>query len=214
MIFVKLLVQTYLELKQNKIALLRTLLFPFSLSLIGNAILDNIEDFRAATAFTAVLLPVDGIIAITTHRIILLGPESVPNWGINKWTFRESYFLLYLLVLFLLSVFIGALAFAPLVISISGIAILLWGLSRVSLAFPGIAVDRDVGFFMSWRLTKENQILMALVTLGVPLVLGLAIVLLEKLPFFSVISPILSGFLIVLIVGLLSTTYRYLTDGK
>ena len=39
------------------------------------------------------------IIAITTHRIILIGPESVPKWGRLYPGEREFYFGLYVIAL-------------------------------------------------------------------------------------------------------------------
>jgi len=40
---------------------------------------------------------VQAVFAITTHRVLLLGPGSVSTWGITSWSKRETFFVLHVI---------------------------------------------------------------------------------------------------------------------
>src|SRR5690606_34925168 len=89
---------------------------------------------------------VQSIFAITTHRVLLLGPNSVPTWGITSWTKRETFFVLHVLGLYLI---VKAMTFLAYISSVGGIialVLMFWIIGRFCLVFPGIAVDKGVSF--------------------------------------------------------------------
>ena len=97
MLIRKILAGAFGYIYEYKTQLSKTLFIPlFIIAAIGLYESDP-ESFNwpiFVSAFTAEIL-ISTIIAITTHRIILLGPSSVPEWGLFKLTKREFIFLLY-----------------------------------------------------------------------------------------------------------------------
>ena len=109
------------------------------------------------------------IIAVTTHRVILLGPDSVPVWGIYKPSIREFYFAVnalglaiisYLSVLAVMVSFLGSFFAKPTewnTLVLSAIAILgifmTWYSCRLFLVLPSIAINQGMTFIlMPWNL--------------------------------------------------------------
>ena len=100
------------------------------------------------------------LIAVTTHRIILLGPEAVSIWGIYKWGRRETSFALYVLLLALIMIpleFLGAFSEAA---SVIATIVALWIAGRFALVFPGIAIDEHYTFELSRIRTRKFNLLM------------------------------------------------------
>ena len=160
-------------------------------------------------------------VAVTTHRILLLGEDSVPTWGTLRFTHRE---LTYLSKTFLLAIL---LAIPIVIVSIVGNFFALAGLmiavilfSRLSLVFPAISIDEPLGFKDSWELTKDYKFLTFLTLILFPAILALVvgfvysivIGFLVKLisPHLHVLSAVLDVFITVFIVGFLSSTYMYI----
>ncbi len=113
------------------------------------------------------------IFSIATHRMVLLGPESVPKWGITSWSKRETYFILHAVGIGLLLFPLALLGMIPIIGSVVAVTIYLWLLGRLSLVFPGIAIDKGVTFKLSWDLTANYQISILLVILVPPLILAI-----------------------------------------
>ena len=120
----------------------------------------------------AIWSPLLTLIAITIHRVILLGTDSVPIWGIrpsSPWSYRESHFLLYLLLFSAIDYFIAWVFFTGLVFIAFGLLVIkLYFLVRMSLIFPSIAADKPISLLKSWQLTANYQGYMLTITL-VPL---------------------------------------------
>ncbi len=138
----------------------------------------NINYFTAVPTFL-LSLALNLTIAITTHRILLLGSDSVPKWGLfrltsREWTFVYNFLLLVLLYLALtLALAAGSSLLFILVDSILGlnletknmifvilpmIIIPIPILCGLALVFPSIAADKKLSFKEAWNLTKGYRV--------------------------------------------------------
>ncbi len=117
------------------------------------------------------------LFAITCHRLVILGDDGVPHFGLFKWTKRESWYLGWFLVI---SIICMLLAFAinsyfvlKLVNSVeAGASVesvqskwrliylvyvpILYVFCRLSVLYPAIAVDREVTAHWAWGLSRQN----------------------------------------------------------
>ncbi len=152
------------------------------------------------------------VLAITTHRIILLGPQSVPVLGIYIPRKRELTFVLYSIVV---GTVITPFAFFVLIPTI-GCYITkvasLYIIGRLSLGFPAIATGQQWTIYDSWKATRGHQVLMIIVVAIFPFVIGLPEQLLSKIPYISVLVSILSAVTMVFVVAALSVAFQVITE--
>lgn len=124
------------------------------------------------------------VAGLSCHRVILLGPGSVPRLGVNgsqmrDWTFVGAGMLLCFISYGLRTV-VDNFAYEPiqaLVVERVGrpsliVAILLWlvqlyVLSRLSIHLPAISIDRTLRPLAAWRLSRRNG-LQLLLLIGLP----------------------------------------------
>ncbi|MBN2466954.1 MAG: hypothetical protein JXD19_02285, partial [Deltaproteobacteria bacterium] len=111
------------------------------------------------------------IFAVTCHRLVLLGDDSVPPYGLQTWTGRETRFVGWFLELIFIFVAITILLVVPLgfmgsllgggdsqplwfmyLFCIPG----LYVLSRLSIILPAIAIDKREDLLWAWRVSKGN----------------------------------------------------------
>ncbi len=147
-------------------------------------------------------------VAITIHRLILLGDAAVPEWGLYSWTKRETLFLGHVFLVAACSLPAVALGFVPFVgigLALCGIA---WILLRLSLVFPAIAIDEWVSIRDSWDLTSDHQLLMLMTVIVFPFLLSLPIMFIALLPWSWLLEAVLDIVLTVLVVAALSLSYR------
>lgn len=196
---------------ENRITLAKALTWPF----IAFVLLDATEylDVEGILSFLIGVssVAVQAIFAITTHRIVLLGPDSVSKWGITSWTKRETFFVLHIVGLALMTIPVMFLGFIPILGWIVALIIICWLFGRLSLVFPGIAIDKGVSFKLSWELTKKHQLLMFLVVVAFPILLAIPLIILNLVPYTSFISSLASTFVIVFEVAALSMVYQLIT---
>lgn len=170
------------------------------------------------------------LFAITTHRFLILGPDSTPKFGMFEWRSREWNFLLYALWLSLL---LGLMAAVTLMIifgigavssedlrsrMIGLIAYLpvLLVFSRLSLVFPATAVDSDLSFSRAWKAGEGNTIRLALVVCAVPALTSAFGYLLPDRVYqdfetvLAVLGTLIGYVLWVIEIGCLSFAYKYL----
>ncbi len=167
------------------------------------------------------------MIAISTHRILILGNKSVSKWGNFKFTSRE---ISYLFQCIKLSILISLYTLIPLIVilklfenkSVHLLALSLVFLvstiifSRMSLVLPSVAIDKKMDFRDSWKLTKNYRLLMYLLVIIFPISFSLIIgqargILLDLSPLiFNILNPILNVFIIVFATSILSFTFRYI----
>ena len=133
--------------------------------------------------FIFLSLLVDMVILITVHRILILGNDSVPKWGMQKFEKREfNFFQKYLLVALLFIVVvvlttaifqvIGINVFTSIAFTMTICAVYF---SRVSLVFPAIAVDTKMTFRESFEFTKNFKLLIFVTVIVFPVVFSLVI---------------------------------------
>ena len=169
------------------------------------------------------------IFAINIHRIVLIGEKSVTRWGVNRWTIRESLFFLHLIGVILLfnstSIFFQIIKFLPatdlwlannfigpfftLIFFFS-----LYVVSRVSFCFPGLAIDKCVTFYSSWKLTKNHKVLMIFVTIFLTILFSLLSSAIGMIPYIKWLSFIIDLLGTIIAVACLSLTYKSIYEFK
>ena len=228
--------ETFNGIFEKKNQLLKALLIPFLLIVMFEQVLPY-----SALAQNKILLFISAIflfalnilIAVTTHRILLMNENAVPTWGLYKFTRREIKFFFYSFLIFLFVMLIilpiillfGATIGSsselmyPLLIILSAV-ISIFMFSRLSLVLPSIALDKDLSFSDSWKLTSNYKVLCmftiiiipSLIAILISLVYGIAIefltaVISTKLNF---LNSLLTLFVNVFIISALSATYKFL----
>ena len=183
------------------------------------------------------------VIAITCHRLILLGNGSVSKYGINKWTLRETWFSFWFLILTYLIPFLLLKLFIYLIFvsvpSIDYIYYFTWFLAifililsfyltvRLSLIFPHIALDNlNLNIIRwSWQLTRGHFFKIFTLIILVPIMMFLPFYLLGiifedidkgSIPYLilTLFSTCLSYFLTIFVISTLSISYHWLMQLK
>ena len=197
---------------EHKICLIKVLAFPGIATTV--ILLTKPENPGMLYVITVMLLMwvIYTVLAINTHRTILLGPQSVPDWGIYVPGERELSFAYngFILGLFMIPVFI--LFFIPTVGQIIGGIVAIYLVGRLSLVFPSIATDNAWSFSDSWHSTKEHQVLMFFVVGIYPIIISIPESLVENLPYTELLVNLLSLVTTVLIVAALSVAFRVIKD--
>ena len=212
--FKKVLAGAIFSLSQQRLVLVRALLLPvFAYLLLG--LVSYLELDIMLQALVGLLgMVVEVLIAVTTHRIVLLGAGSVPPWGIFFPSAREWWFLLYLLGLSVLMGVVGMLVTIPVIGVVLWLVAALYLLSRLSLVFPAIAVDQRISFAASWRRTQHHQKLMLLVVVIVPVLAGTLSYLVGLVPYAYVLGLVLWPVALVFTVAMLSMAYLLITQSE
>ena len=193
---------------QFRTALAKALLAPFLFYMLLDAA-ELLEPGAIASFGLSIAgIMVQTLFAITTHRVILLGPQAVPEWGLFDWSKREMMFALYLVSLGLILVPALLLLLVPAVGWALFLGLACWLVGRLSLVFPATAIDQGVSFKLSWELTRQHQILMILVVAVFPVILLLPAMLLSFLPYTFVLTSFLTTFSTVFTVAALSVAYK------
>ena len=197
---------------EKRTRLAKALLLPF---LLYCAL--DIPYFKTGGGLIEALFAILGLfiqtyLAVTTHRIMLLGDEAVPEWGVSSWGKRETYFLAHLVLVSLCILPSAVLAFIPYIGPILAIAGMAWIFARLSLVFPAIAIDEGVGIPLAWELSRRHQMLMISVVILFPLALSIPAIGLLLLIFFvpavSVLVSMITGLVTVFGIAALSLAYR------
>lgn len=173
-------------------------------------------------ALFAVIVLFYAVMAVTVHRLLILGPESVPEWGLPGLSARELRFASYVLGIMLIAwvvklpmllvVLLPAEKFDYLGI-VSGF-LFLWSMvagfivARFLLVFPGTAVDRDPSLKGSWSMTRPHVLMIFLVGVVVPELGGLLLSWLYTVPVIQHLGTLIAVVVLVFFVSLLSVAYR------
>jgi len=212
MLFTKVMAGAFYYIYENRVPLVKALSLPF----IAFLVLGFIWEFEIDGPIWYLLVALESflqvIFAITTHRIVLLEKESVPEWGLRSWSKRETFYCLHILGLAMISTVPVSLGLIPFVGPAIALLTIFWVCSRLSLVFPGIAVDKGVSFQMSWDLTKDYQLLMLLVIIVCPVLLAIPIILLSLIPYTFILTNFISTLVIVFEVAALSMAYQLITS--
>ena len=160
----------YAAVFRNIGALMRALLMPLLFGAIVWAFREALESgWFLSTLLTLLALPLACLFAITIHRTVLLGPDSLTNpWSIY-WTRRESDYFWWLIIL---AVVAGLIAI--------GIALVAWMFpqgtalyvaiflvtkyfeARLLMVLPSTAVGKRMILSTSWTLTSGNGVRIAI----------------------------------------------------
>ena len=208
----------------------KALVIPFAIS-VGLDLLDLVGLPKILDIGDEVLsVAVYGWFAVTVHRLVLLGPESVPEWGLRRISKREVVFVLsfaFITVVALLPVILfTSLPVDSFAIGLLTLLIYVYLFSRLSLVLPAIAIDRWLTPLDSWRLSRPHQARLVFVLILFPIMLFMPFLLVIIL--IVSISPMLLGsvvplyvaevfeslattFLLVFTVSALSIVYREIT---
>ncbi len=197
---------------EYKIAFAKALLIPILILLALGAI-----PFKEPGAALLILLIIISIfiysvLAITTHRIILLGPESVSEFGVYLPRKRELSFILYSIGIGLCVIPFGLLALIPAIGWLIALASIIYILARLSLVLPAIATDKKWSFLDSWKATKNHQILMMVVVAIFPFVISIPEMLLSHVPHIDLLVNFLSAVTMVFVVAALSVAFQVITE--
>ncbi len=159
-------------------------------------------------AYGAIQLLAYTLLAINTHRIMLMGPGSVPKWGLIRPTQREARFVLRMISLGLIMLLIGLIALIPTIgIWLMGI-VSIYVLARFSLVFPAIATDNPWSLGEAWDAALGHQIMVIVVVGLLPASIGAGRILLAGLPYSKGLMIVVSSFTTIYTVAALSLVYE------
>ena len=158
------------------------------------------------------------LIAIACHRIVLLEEDSTEVYKRPLWTMRETQFYLYGLVINLISQPRSDPIIYPPLYNLVVLTIGIYVAARLSVLFPAIAIDKQLGFSRSWRATKGNgfriailEIAVSLLTVFAELVILVPVFLIYKTDnLIKLVVPVASYLLLMVLIVSMSLVYQYL----
>ena len=203
------LTATVVSLSEVKLSLVKRLLLPVVLlSAIDTATFYFLFS-GVVYLFLFIKLYLYTVIAITTHRLILLGPDSVSQWGIFLWRKREFRFALYVVLLIIILVPAGFASNFSGAVGFIGSLLAFWIIGRFALTFPGIAVDEEMTFDRSWKWTADHNLFMLVIVGFVPLVFFyLSVLLAWYLPYYFYFWNLFASIFLVIEIALISNAYK------
>ena len=152
------------------------------------------------------------VLAISTHRIILLGPQSVSEWGVYMPGKREFTFFMYSIGIGLLMIPFSFLSFIPYMgFLVAGIS-MAYMMGRLSLILPAIATDREWSFSDSWKATRNHQVLMMVVVGLFPFIISIPELLLSYIPYSGLLVSLLSAITLILVISALSVAFQVIAE--
>ena len=216
---------------ENYDAILKALVIPVVLLFLIEFVSNQFTQTNQLSGFSIFLvilsLLVDMLILISVHRILILGRDSIPMWGIKSYTKREYRFVLKYLGM----IGIVVLCIVPTILIFSQSAIfyilapivlvmILVIVSRISLVFPSISIDENMTFVESWRYTKNYKMLVFTTIIIFPLLFSVIVGGIYTLVIsflaatisshLSVLLVLLNVAVTVFLVSALSNTYMYI----
>ncbi len=189
--------------------LAKTLILPMAVVLTLRLVpLESLAESYWMLVYFPVLLLSHVVVAVTTHRVVLLGPDSVPEWGLMRITKRELRFIAFGITIALLYA-LPILAFAQAPVGIVfGILAASYIAARVSLVFPAVATDRYWTLAQAWEAAQPHQFMLIIVVVVFPLLIGTVEGVFSSIPGFFLVAPFLTGVTNVLVVSALSAAYK------
>lgn len=97
-------------------------------------------------------------------------------------------------------------------LTLVALVLIFWLISRISLAFPGIAVDKGVSLKLSWEMTKNYQMLMFWAVTICPLLLAILHLMLKLIPHTYLLASFISTLIFVIEVAVLSMAYKLISE--
>ena len=161
-----------------------------------------------AVVFAIVSLLLHTVFAITTHRIIMLGPDSMPEWGLRSWSKRETRFLGYLLVFILMiSVLVAFSIVSQPIGPMIAMVVAIIGGCTLTLVFPAVAIEEEFTLGDAWRMA-QGHIGSLIVCIGLfTFLLGILTILVSSIPYALPLAAILELGTNVLTIAVLSVAF-------
>lgn len=244
MMYTQITKKTFDLLFEKKYQLMKALLIPFILlTIIEYYSTPEVKESIGMASFYVLLgisFFITIIMSITVHRILLLDENETPSLGIWKFGHREVTFILKAIALTLLIGLVAVILFFILSLfekimgsflseTVSTIfvvcaAIIILGffgmtLSRLSLVFPAIAIDKEIDFADAFNISKNHKLLIFVCVIVIPVIFGLLVGLVYGLAIgflmnlisqkLSVLLSLLNIFITVFTIAFLSTSYEY-----
>jgi len=214
--------------------LLSVMIIPFAGFLAVNigASLLGTDSTVASWIYWACYVIVGAVAAVSCHRVLLLGPVSVPKFGVNHLGARERTFIAAALFVgfvagllklssdFALTSLLGLIdpENAPRYLTVKVVASLCaaYLFARLALMLPAIAIDRRVGLRETWQLSNGNGWRLTLLIVLLPWLVKVLAWFLATIMSGGIASIIVNTTLYSLFlpleIALLSVSYRRLTE--
>lgn len=168
------------------------------------------------------------LFAVSCHRIILLGRDSLPSEFGLYWSMRETRFAAWLILLFFLYAalsypFAFATVFLPRELMATQIPWYAWTFvltyfeGRFSMVLPATAVEQRMNLPASWILTRGRGLAIAMALFATSLAMTLITIVVKRILFKDayvlgeVVDAILVFPIVAVAVGVISVTYRKVT---
>jgi hypothetical protein len=162
------------------------------------------------------------IFTITTHRIVILGKDSVSLYGLS-WSRREWIFVLYTIGIYIgMTILFFLLSPIFMMLVSSGIQYLIFIAIlpllvvsvRLSILFPAIAVDKiDIGWQWAMAVTKNNGLRMVAVLLVIPFLVKIVTNYISGISIpLNILAETITVILLAFEIVVLSLSFKYLTD--
>jgi len=223
---------------EEKDALFKALIIPTLLLMFLNYFgAFDVNNLYLSIPIIVLTVIINFTLSITTHRILLLKENSIPTWGLFKLSSREGEFFLstfglgFIIILIGILITIVVMVFETLfsnflnttisaIIIISIIFAILSIISRLSIVFPAISVDKNITFTDSWHYTKDYKLLCFITIIIFPALFAITLslpygfiidILADKIsPHMTAFYSILNVFINIFIISALSNTYLYI----
>ena len=198
-------------LKKYRLEYVRALCIPAILVSAALSIIpENSEDMSGIHYFLIffMIFVYSFWIVIVTHRITLLGPESVNKWGIYIPGKRELYFILNILGFCLIAIPLVFLAIIPTIGHLISYVAICYLIARISLVFPAIATDTKYSLKTAWKATKDHQLYLIVIFLVLPFVLNLPLELIALIPNSEFLILFLNVIINVFAIVMLSIAFK------
>ncbi len=188
----KIIINTFDTIFKNQNHLIEKLIIPIIIITIINHYLPqfinkevitsfNIDNFKikslAIPTFLFFLLIMLNIsIAVTTHRVAILGPTSVPRFGRFLLGLREIKFLLKsILMIIIIAIPIFLSFFIPVIGPYLSLALIFILSSRLCFIYPAISCDEKMSFYEAWKYTKNYRMITFFAVILFPLIFSLTV---------------------------------------
>jgi len=158
------------------------------------------------------MMPLYIWIVIVTHRITLLGSESVNPWGAYLPGKRELNFIIYSIGLSLVAIPLAFLMAIPVLGPFLFYVLAGYLVSRLSLVIPAIAIDNHYSFIDSWHATKEHQIFIIAIVWLFPMIISLPLELFHTIPQIELIVSFVSILVYVFTIVMLSIAFKIIDE--
>jgi len=149
---------------------------------------------------------------IVTHRITLLGSESVTRWGVYIPGRREFYFMIYSIGLFLIMIPLAVLAIIPTIGMFLFYSAFGYLFARFILVLPAIAIDKQYSFIDSWNATKDHQLFILVIVWVLPFVIVLPLELFVSIPNLELVISLLNTMITIWTIVMLSIAFKIIDD--